>query len=174
MEISFPICFCCKHFDAEHAKRTMGKRVPHRCKSFPTEIPLEVVTLQFDHRLPHPHDQGRQFEIYDNREMLDWYFDRSPDEHIKEWLQLQFDYLDNRRRHGIALPPNMESAEANFLTLVKLYNDSAEGRMRRRSLIWEGPPLDCDLLQILTKAAYDSFDEETRSKYDRILRRRGR
>jgi hypothetical protein len=33
------------------------------CQSFPEGIPDEIIYGRFDHRTPHPHDDGKQFEI---------------------------------------------------------------------------------------------------------------
>lgn len=38
------------------------------CKAFPKGIPWEILTGRFDHSLPHPEDNGIQYEPEDNME----------------------------------------------------------------------------------------------------------
>jgi hypothetical protein len=41
---------------------------PGRCAAFPNggDIPLEITEGEFNHRFPHPDDNGIQFEFRDN------------------------------------------------------------------------------------------------------------
>lgn len=50
------LCLHCKHRLEINAMR-------FTCQSFPEGIPDEIIDGRFDHRTPHPSDDGKQFEI---------------------------------------------------------------------------------------------------------------
>lgn len=60
-----PICHWCKHFEKTAI-----------CHAFPDGIPNEIYTrssddsVKFDHRYPHPEDNGIQFELEKNFERI--------------------------------------------------------------------------------------------------------
>lgn len=66
--MSFPIqCASCVHL-----KQTAN--TPLRCAAFPKAIPDEILTGEFDHKQPHPRDNGIRFKSIDEssrgREMV--------------------------------------------------------------------------------------------------------
>ena len=46
-----PLCWTCKHW-----------LTGQRCKAFSGRVPTEITTGKFDHRNPHPLDNGLQYE----------------------------------------------------------------------------------------------------------------
>lgn len=50
-----PLCWECKHYETGHSR-------PNGCAAFPFGIPPEILVSDFDHNLPHPEDNGIQFE----------------------------------------------------------------------------------------------------------------
>jgi hypothetical protein len=54
--MDYSLCEFCKHQDR-------GLVGWPRCKAFPDEIPLEVLTTEHDHREPYPGDGGIRFEL---------------------------------------------------------------------------------------------------------------
>lgn len=62
------ICYWCKHFTS-HTVNTLGSQ-PFTCTAFPDRIPWEIINCEFDHRFPHPNDQGIQFARYEKIEDL--------------------------------------------------------------------------------------------------------
>lgn len=55
--MSLPVvqCASCKHFDGGDLERNV-------CTAFPGGIPREIINGDFDHRQPHPEDNGIQYE----------------------------------------------------------------------------------------------------------------
>jgi hypothetical protein len=53
-----PLCWWCKHFDAEAHRR----QHVWRCAAFAGNIPPAIINNEYDHREPHPDDNGTQFE----------------------------------------------------------------------------------------------------------------
>ena len=49
-----PLCLSCKHW-------IRGQR----CHAFEGEIPVEITTWKFDHKKPHPLDNGLRYEPYE-------------------------------------------------------------------------------------------------------------
>ncbi|GAB5492415.1 MAG: hypothetical protein Phog2KO_26300 [Phototrophicaceae bacterium] len=61
-------CLYCKHF---HILNRSGLF----CDAFPDGIPDEIVKGHFDHRKPHPNDNGVQFEINPTKEHMKEHID---------------------------------------------------------------------------------------------------
>lgn len=65
------ICEWCKHYKGKSEKTRL-----HSCHAFPEGIPQEIrpikagLSATHDHRYPHDHDHGIQFEIEDDIEKL--------------------------------------------------------------------------------------------------------
>jgi hypothetical protein len=56
-EVTFGLqCTLCKHRDLGYGGG---------CAAFPDGIPLAIIQDEFDHRLPHPGDNGIRFELLD-------------------------------------------------------------------------------------------------------------
>lgn len=55
--MTLPVVQCgkCKHFNR-------GNMAENTCNAFPNGIPEEIIRNEFDHRKPHPQDNGIQFE----------------------------------------------------------------------------------------------------------------
>ncbi len=100
------ICKFCKHFN--NAKDETGSRKSSNCNAFPEYIPSEISANNFDHRMPHPDDNGIQFALFETRETTPEYFDALSDDALKEWVLGIFDHLDRSRRLGLVLPPLVE------------------------------------------------------------------
>ena len=49
------LCATCKHFRDDVEDENV-------CEAFPDGIPEEIITDEFDHREPHPDDNGIQYE----------------------------------------------------------------------------------------------------------------
>lgn len=64
-----PMCMFCAHFYREFRG--------FKCEAYPSEIPMEIIELEVDHREPYEGDNGIQFELDD------------------EWGQEQLDYIDD-------------------------------------------------------------------------------
>lgn len=172
MRVWLPLCYFCKHFDAVHDQENRGKQVPRRCRSFPNGIPREIINPQYDHRLPHPYDQGFQFEQYSTRETLSWYLKDFPDFALKGSLDRMIEFLEWGRKAGSALPPDTGSPEGNFLALLRLYRvTEAELDPKKHGYppLWgledADPPLDFRLLFVLILDAYSKLDAETMARY---------
>lgn len=61
-----PLCMFCKHFNIENTQPSIQEKPS--CKAFPEIIPLEIWKLVYDHREPHPDDNGVQFELTEDFE----------------------------------------------------------------------------------------------------------
>lgn len=102
-----PLCAFCKYLDDEHMKETLELR----CAAFPESIPEEILGddgMFYDHREPHPDDNGFQFEKLDDLALLRQrqVFGNAPDmDFIDEVLTSTFGYLDRGRQRGYIQPP---------------------------------------------------------------------
>lgn len=61
------LCLLCKHY-GYNADRDTG----FVCNAFPNGIPREIHRGRFDHRQPHPLDNGLRFELGDGYNIPDW------------------------------------------------------------------------------------------------------
>lgn len=64
MEGLQPICLACTHLDMD-VERGYGENPV--CIAFPDGIPDDIWLGGFDHREPHPADQGVRFELDETR-----------------------------------------------------------------------------------------------------------
>jgi hypothetical protein len=66
--IESALCLVCKYFEYKHTGR--GRYI---CDAFPNGIPPKIMHGDFDHRNPHPKDNGIRFEL-DKKysELPDW------------------------------------------------------------------------------------------------------
>lgn len=108
------ICIWCKHF----VLRTKDSIIPS-CSAFPKGVPNEIMpgerTATFDHRYPHPDDNGIQFEPNDDidelmkligiREIVHRY--GGDKDKIWHALNRLFAEYDDRREYG-AMRPSLE------------------------------------------------------------------
>lgn len=99
------LCWFCKHLIVEN-----HKPINLRCKAFPNEIPDEIIrSWEFDHREPHPDDNGIQFEKETNHSELKKRFPRIPDERMDELIEygmsMTINRLDSDRKTGAIVPP---------------------------------------------------------------------
>jgi hypothetical protein len=102
IKASKPICFWCKHFDAQQQYDT-GKTV---CAAFPDDIPLEIWDLEYDHREPYPNDNGIQFEKLDDfGKIVAVSLAGFTDEQLERIFNKYADILTERRQLGKANPP---------------------------------------------------------------------
>lgn len=53
-----PICWWCKHFEPD----ILAVHQAYQCGAFDTQIPAAIIDGTYDHREPHPNDNGLQFE----------------------------------------------------------------------------------------------------------------
>ncbi len=53
-----PLCWWCSHFDPYAHK----VQKVWRCAAFPEKIPGAIINGEYDHREPHPDDNGMQFQ----------------------------------------------------------------------------------------------------------------
>lgn len=102
------LCGFCKHFDEQHMNETHELR----CAAFPDGMPDEVVWSKdgplFDHREPHPDDNGLQFEKLDDLTLLRQrhILRNAPDmDYVDDRLAITFEYLDLCRGDGSIQPP---------------------------------------------------------------------
>jgi hypothetical protein len=58
------LCEFCKHFQYKRSEASY-----YVCAAFPDGIPYEIAAAQFDHRKPHPDDNGTRFELTEGEEL---------------------------------------------------------------------------------------------------------
>ena len=119
-----PICVFCKHLDISGKPKNVSTQLKvlptPGCKAFPAGIPYEITTNGFDHRTPHPDDNGIQFEKYETKAMLFPLLAELSDEQIKDRMQGKFDYLEQNRKRGGVLPPIIdESNKQSIMTVLR-------------------------------------------------------
>jgi hypothetical protein len=61
------LCLFCKHWDVPQPLRRIWV-----CSAFPRGIPDEIGYGDFNHRKPHPEDNGIQFELVEGSTLPDW------------------------------------------------------------------------------------------------------
>lgn len=97
----FPMCLMCKHLDIQF----YNERGIPRCKAFTEVIPLEFWDCKYDHRYPHPDDNGIQFEKVESIEELSVHVTAKTMGVVNQVLERTFKELEVARREGRALPP---------------------------------------------------------------------
>lgn len=109
------ICIWCKHLKL----RSKNSIIPS-CSAFPTGIPDEIMPIvgpvTFDHRYPHPNDNGVQFEPKNDvnelmksvgiRQIIDRY--GGDESEIFPALNRIFKEYDDRRKDGSMRPSSEE------------------------------------------------------------------
>lgn len=101
-DVTIPICFQCKHYRPPSYSNNPPQR-PY-CAAFPNGIPIDIFRSTFDHREPHPDDNGIQFEPSNPNQPLS-------DDFLEE--------ARKRRKEGSMLPPLIEDGD-NKTILGKL------------------------------------------------------
>lgn len=77
------ICPLCKHLDRSKVRDSRTDE-PYFCTSFPDGIPIEIELGKWDHRRPHPEDNGVRFELIDEyKKAIDRI--KYPSEEMQEW-----------------------------------------------------------------------------------------
>ena len=69
-----PFCWPCRHYrrsPVSHGDIPGMHRLDHTCAAFPEGIPSLILVGGFDHRDPHPDDNGIRFEVRTD-EQFDW------------------------------------------------------------------------------------------------------
>src|SRR5688500_3551000 len=99
---TMPICFWCKHFDAQEQYDTGATK----CLAFIDDIPSEIWNLEYDHREPYPDDNGIQFEkLDDNSKILAVPLARFSDEDREQIFNKYAEGLIEGRLLGFIKPP---------------------------------------------------------------------
>lgn len=105
IKASIPICFWCKHLDAQKQYDT-GKM---QCHAFPDRIPDEIWNLEYDHREAYPNDNGIQFEKEDDySKIITPIVKRLSYEEAEYAFKKYTDYLTKGRQLGLVKPPVLE------------------------------------------------------------------
>lgn len=126
MKIFDPICFFCKHYDIHYLRMTPREhRQGHRCTAFPEGIPREIIESNYDHRLPHPDDNGIQFAMYESRDTLHPALLQEPPELLDGQTNSSLALLARNRQAGFALPPIVEDGDLQKI-LQKLLEAKAK------------------------------------------------
>lgn len=115
-------CWPCRHYRPGQFWSDAGFPVA-ACAAFPDGIPAIISAGGFDHREPHPHDNGVRFEIRTD-ERFDW-----DEKKTDDFLDLQLRRFNQRQRRAKALggygdaktdtPPN-EAALERFAAPVPI------------------------------------------------------
>lgn len=134
--LGLPICHWCKHFD----KNKFEDR-NHRlyvCKAFPEAIPLVILDMEFDHRMPFEGDNNLQFEKYKHPIDLPVTVRELPlgsDNVLTLMLQL----MTEKRMIGKALPPldtsEIDADSKNFSLMYEEFSRQAHRKYLMKSLI---------------------------------------
>ncbi len=95
-----PLCIWCKHLILER-----GIHIS-KCKAFSEEIPEEIWELEYDHREPHPDDNGIQFEKVTNYDDLMIPVRKGfTDDQLDFIYSQDIERLNEWRRAGFIKPP---------------------------------------------------------------------
>jgi len=107
MRKTIPLCWWCRHFDTAAYENEYA----YRCAAFPQRIPAEIINIEYDHRAPHPDDDGTQFEQAEMEALLArTQFHASTPEAIRMHLvDAQFLLEMGRMRGGIQPPLDDDS-----------------------------------------------------------------
>jgi len=99
------ICKFCKHFDIES-----WSAGPLTCRAFPDRIPESIsdLNMTYDHRIPHPDDNGIQFEMLEDEVELGRRFPRFLkdrfDEAVRQSIDNTIQVLEHRISRGFVEP----------------------------------------------------------------------
>lgn len=125
-----PICWWCAHFDTAHYTENHA----YRCTAF-AQIPEAILQQAFDHRAPHPDDDGVQFEPPANTIdlMPRPLFQGQTVASVEDWLREVLHALDMGRALGGVQPPldpvpDDDISEEEFMSntlpdFIKFYGD---------------------------------------------------
>ena len=117
-----PICVFCKHLYTSGKPKNVSTQLKvlstPGCKAFPAGIPYEITTNGFDHRTPHPDDNGIQFKLFETKTDLFSLLAELSDEEIEYQLWAKFEYIEQNRRQGKILPPIIDESNQQMIMTV--------------------------------------------------------
>ena len=107
-----PFCWPCRHYRSamvSHGPIPGMHPLDNTCAAFPEGIPPEILGGGFDHREPHPHDNGVRFEMRTD-EAFDWAEQKTNDfldRHLRRYneRQLRIKALRARDEARTDVPP---------------------------------------------------------------------